>query len=82
MTFTEATLSGRDFRHPDMGEGMYYGFNNGEELTFVYSGGKRPPYLNMHALTRTDYEFVEDEVIEVGYSCPHCGRGININIVE
>jgi len=65
MTFTEATSSGKDFRR--VGEKKsYFGFDATEGLREYFGGRSSFPSFRMQDFLTGEFEFVEDEVIEVG----------------
>ena len=67
MDFIEATSSGKDFRHPDMKEGSYFGFKDDELREFFADGGNSFPCFGSKDFFRDDWYFVpEPVVIEIG----------------
>ena len=75
MTFTDCNLAegNKKFRHPDMARGYYCHRPDKDGDLVVFNGNLTPDRmipafaLTLHDyLTRNDWEFVEEEVIEVG----------------
>ena len=68
MTFTQATSSDRDFRRVEDNKSEFFWEGDGEdkELMERYLGSVRAPLFTWRDYFKGEFEFVEDEVIEVG----------------